>query len=175
MSYQRHNKHNKHNKHKHNIHNKHKYNKHNKHNKHNSHKYKSKHGRKKLSNEKIIRSIPKDDMYYPSTIEGSIKRDMDKGEVMYKWYLLKTSFINNTISEYNMFVYNPGAHILLNGLRFKGINIGPDMERVLCDYIIMFAEAAKIAEWDTDYSTVDTIDSMYFIAKRSADFKRLKN
>ena len=87
----------------------------------------------------------------------------------------KTSFINNTISEYNMFVYNPGAHILLNGLRFKGINIGPDMERVLCDYIIMFAEAAKIAEWDTDYSTVDTIDSMYFIAKRSADFKRLKN
>jgi hypothetical protein len=148
------------------------YQRRNKHNKHNSHKYKSKHGRKKLSNEKMIRSIPKDDMYYQSTNEGSLKREMDQGEVMYKWYIQKTFLIKRAQFEYNMFIYNSGAHILLNGLRLKGINLGPDLERVLTDYIIMFAEATKIAEWDCDYSKTDIIDSMYFIAKRSANFKK---
>lgn len=148
---------------------------HNKHNKHNSRKYKSKHGRKKLSYNKILRSIPKDDLYYQSTIDGDLKRDMDQGEVMYKWYTQKTLLIIRAQNEYNMFIYNSSAHILLNGLRLKGINLGPDLERILTDYIIMFSEATKIAEWDCDYSTMDRLDSLYFIAKRSADFKKLKN
>lgn len=135
---------------------------------------KKNHKRKALSLRKYTTAIPRDDLYYPSTLEGQLQREKDEGVILYKWYKRKSEFMERSRIYYNMFVYNPSAHILLNGIELKGLKLGPDIEQILTDYIIMFLEADKKTEWDINNKYGDPyIESMYFIAARSRQFMKL--
>lgn len=137
-------------------------------------KYKGrKHNRKKLSNQKYLNSIPIDDLYYPSTKEGQYKRELDEANVKYLAYQRKILFFERSRKYYNMRVYNSPTHILLNGLKNKGINIPSEIEKILSDNIIMFLDYGKECEWDIPVNNSDC-DSLCFISMVTNNYKKLK-
>ena len=133
-------------------------------------KYKGrKHNRKRLSLKKYQKSIPIDDLYYPSTKEGEYQRELDEAEVKYSAYQRRIIFIEMSRKYYNMQIYNSSAHILLNGLQNKGINIPSDIERIISEYIIMFLDYGKECEWDIPVNNSDC-DSLCFISMITCNY-----
>ena len=129
-----------------------------------------KHNRKRLSLKKYQKSIPNDDLYYASTEEGQHQRELDDAEVKYSAYQRKILFSERSIKYYNMRIYNSSAHILLNGLKNKGINIPPDIEKILSDNIIMFLDYGRECEWDIPVNNSDC-DSLCFISMVTNNYK----
>ena len=132
-----------------------------------------KHYRKRLSLQKYKNSIPIDDLYYPSTKEGKHQRELDEAEVKYSAYQRKILFFERSKKYYNMQKYNSSAHILLNGLKNKGINIPSDVEKKLSEYIIIFLDYGRDCEWDIPINNSDC-DSLCFISMVTSNYKKLK-
>ena len=132
--------------------------------------------RKKLRTLKETNAIPKDDLYYPSTYDGQIQKKYDEGVVYTRWCKMRYKLQGQAIIYYNMSKYHSGAHILLNGLEQRGVNLGPDIERMLTKYIILFDEywEADDPNWFVDNNPqINTDYDMYSLSIQAHDFNKI--